>query len=88
MHKQVVITRGALLYAVGAILLINLTVSATGILYTNYNQRQSDHKWCQLFRDLDRPVDPRITDPKQRERTQSTVNKIHKLRVEYGCIKK
>jgi hypothetical protein len=88
MHKQVTLTRGALLYAVLALILVNVTVSATGIVYTNYNQRQSDHKWCQLFRDLDRPVDPRITDPKQRERTQSIVAKIHKLRVEYGCVKK
>lgn len=88
MHKQVTVTRGALLYAVIVLVLVNATVSAIGIFYTNYNQRQSDQRWCQLFKDLDRPVDPRITDPSQRKRTQDTVNKIHKLRIEYGCIDK
>lgn len=63
-----------------------MAVAISGFVYTGYNQHQADIRWCQLFADLDRPVDPRITDPAQRARTQQTVNRIHRLRVEHGCI--
>jgi len=87
MHKPVTITRGAVLYAIVAMLLANVSVSVSGVVYTNAQQRESDKRWCRLLGDLDRPVDPRITDPNQRARTQLTVKRIHILRKEMGCIK-
>lgn len=86
LKTPVTLTRGALVYAVLALVLSTFTVSIAGVLYTNHTQRQSDHRWCALFRDLDRPVDPNIKDPAQRARTQQTVGRIHKLRVDYGCV--
>lgn len=63
-----------------------MAVAVSSFVYTGYNQHQADKRWCQLFADIDRPVDPNITDPAQRARTQQTVNRIHRLRVEHGCI--
>jgi hypothetical protein len=87
MHKTVTVTRGMLVWLIGVILLSNLCVSIGGVFYTSHREKVADHRWCQLFRDLDRPVDPNIKDSAQRARTQQTVNRIHKLRVEHGCIK-
>ncbi len=63
-----------------------MAVAVANIAYTGYRVKQDDKRWCRLFADLDRPVDPRITDPAQRARTQNTVNRIHQLRIEHGCI--
>lgn len=85
--KPVTITRGALLYAVLAILLSTLTMSILGVVYSDHQRREADHRWCTLFAVIDRPVDPKIKDPAQRARTQQTVNLMHDLRVSHGCVK-
>lgn len=85
--KPVTVTRTMLLYLVLTIALSNIAVSISGVAYTTHRERLADHRWCQLFRDLDRPVDTNIKDPVQRKRTLDTVSKIHKLRVEHGCVK-
>lgn len=86
MHKPVTVTRGAVLYAIVAMLLANITISVSGVAYTSRQQHESDKRWCRLLGDLDRPVDSRITDPNQRARTQATIARIHKLRIDLGCI--
>lgn len=84
--RPVTITRGALLYAVLAILLSTLTMSVLGVVYSDHQRREADHRWCQLFAVVDRPVDPNIKDPVQKARTQKTVELMHELRVSHGCI--
>lgn len=87
MHKTITVTRGFILYYTSVVLLSCLCISIGGVLYTSHRERVADHRWCQLFRDLDRPVSPEIKDPAQRARTQQTVSRIHTLRIEHGCIK-
>lgn len=86
MHKQVTVTRGLLAYLTGAILVSCLAMSIGGVLYSVHRDKESDRRWCQLFHDLDQPVDPGIKDPVQRKRSEAFVKRIHDLRVEYECV--
>lgn len=86
MKKPVTVTRGSLLYAIAAILLVNFTVSGLSVAYTSHQRKESDKRWCALFTALDRPVPNTIQDPEQRERTRQTVALIHGLREDHGCI--
>lgn len=75
------ISRGALYGLVFAYLGIIAVVFA-GIAYTNYVQRESNRKWCEIIRPLDEAY---ITTPPTTEVGKKIASSLHGLNHDFGC---
>jgi len=80
--------RQALIISIAVIVLSVLLMLGFSIVYSGYQQRQSDKRWCDLFETLDNPVPDTIRDPAQKARSIRAQQQFHKLRVDLGCLKK
>lgn len=69
------------------VLIAAVLVAGACVLYVRHVQQEADHRWCELFATLDRPVPSTIQDPVQRARSERAQQQFHKLRVELGCVK-
>lgn len=71
------------LYQLGVILVSFLLLTFGGVLYTNWVQRDSERKWCDLMVTLDNSYQPnysKLTGP-----GKAVADQIHRLRDEFRC---
>ena len=66
-------------YALLAVLVSMLAVSAAGIWYTHHAQRQSDRRWCELLTVLSGGPSP------ETERGRAVADAMARLRADFGC---
>lgn len=71
------------LYQLAVILVSFLLLTAGGVLYTNWVQKDSERKWCDLMVTLDNSYQPnydKLSGP-----GKSVADQIHRLRREFSC---
>jgi len=86
MDQPMIIKRGVLVWLLAMSLISPMIVALGGVWYTGHVERQSDHQWCELLGAIDRPPAPGITDPAVLKRNADFIVKIHRLRVNKGCV--